>query len=114
MLFSLKGGSLKGASLLPARGCFEPPRGHPGPSSRPIRRSAGKDNSQKLACSAIIVYSSAKARVREGQDATRPGDLSPPGVPCPPPLYINPVAGASCELRVDGFPRSSPNSVHLA
>src|SRR5215212_7074694 len=50
MLFSLKDGSLKDASLLPARHRFEPPGERPGPSSRPIHRSAWKKNSRKFAC----------------------------------------------------------------
>src|SRR5215208_3741833 len=49
MLFSFKDGSLKDASLLPARHRFEPPGERPGPSSRPIHRSAWKRNSRKLA-----------------------------------------------------------------
>src|SRR5215218_3382830 len=48
MLFSLKDGSLKDASLLPARHRFEPPGERPGPSSRPIHRSAWKKNSRKF------------------------------------------------------------------
>src|SRR5829696_9597789 len=49
MLFSFKDGSLKDASLLPARHRFEPPGERPGPSSRPIHRSAWNWNSTKYA-----------------------------------------------------------------
>src|SRR5215203_6253370 len=53
MLFSSRSGSLKDASLLPARDRFEPPGARPGPSSRPIHRSAWKGNSTNFVFTAF-------------------------------------------------------------
>src|SRR5215203_3331500 len=49
MLFSSRDGSLKDASLLPARHRFEPPGERSGPSWRSIHRSAWKRHSPKFA-----------------------------------------------------------------